>query len=163
MLLGVAYRSASTRNGIDGNYLRGKQICGRGHPAAYVAPVTTSDDYAGRRVLVTGGASGIGHAIAAGALGRGARVAVLDLEPGSAPAGALGLRADVSDDRSTAEAVEEAVAAMGGLDVVVNNAGIGAQGTVEANDLDEWRRVFEVNVFGMVRVMRAALPHLRRS
>ena len=50
-----------------------------------------------------------------------------------------------------------------GIDVVVNNAGIGAQGTVETNSLDEWRHVFEVNVFGMVRVMRAALPHLRRS
>ena len=52
---------------------------------------------------------------------------------------------------------------MGGIDVVVNNAGIGAQGTVGTNPLDEWRDVFEVNVFGMVRVMRAALPHLRRS
>ena len=52
---------------------------------------------------------------------------------------------------------------MGGIDVVVNNAGIGAQGTDETNTLDEWHRVFDVNVFGMVRVMRAALPHLRRS
>ncbi|HZB30570.1 MAG TPA: SDR family oxidoreductase, partial [Streptosporangiaceae bacterium] len=45
----------------------------------------------------------------------------------------------------------------------VNNAGVGAQGTVEDNDDDEWRRVFDVNVFGMVRVARAALPYLRRS
>jgi NAD(P)-dependent dehydrogenase (short-subunit alcohol dehydrogenase family) len=52
---------------------------------------------------------------------------------------------------------------MDGIDVLVNNAGIGAQGTVEANPLDEWRRVFDVNVLGMVRMMRAALPHLRRS
>ena len=52
---------------------------------------------------------------------------------------------------------------MGGLDVLVNNAGIGAQGNVEANSLDEWRQVFEVNVLGIVRVTRAALPHLRRS
>ena len=52
---------------------------------------------------------------------------------------------------------------MGGIDIVINNAGIGAQGTVETNSLDEWRQVFEVNVLGMVRVMRAALPHLRRS
>ena len=123
----------------------------------------TGDDYAGRRVLVTGGASGIGHAVATAALARGAVVAVLDLEPGTAPAGALGYRADVADDGSVATAVEHAASGMDGIDLVVNNAGIGAQGTVETNDLDEWRRVFEVNVFGMVRVMRAALPHLRRS
>ena len=60
-------------------------------------------------------------------------------------------------------AVDEAAEAMGGIDVVINNAGIGAQGTVETNSLDEWRRVFDVNVFGMVRVSRAALPYLRRS
>ena len=125
--------------------------------------MTAGDDYTGRRVLVTGGASGIGLAIAVAALGRGAGVAVLDLDPTTAPAGAHGFRADVSDDGSTAAGVERAAGAMGGIDVVVNNAGIGAQGTVEANDLDEWRRVFEVNVFGLVRVMRAALPHLRRS
>ena len=52
---------------------------------------------------------------------------------------------------------------MGGLDVVINNAGIGAQGTVEANEIDEWRHVLDVNVLGMVRVTRAALPHLRKS
>ena len=52
---------------------------------------------------------------------------------------------------------------MGGIDVLVNNAGIGAQGTIEANSLDEWRHVFDVNVLGIVRVMRSALAHLRRS
>jgi NAD(P)-dependent dehydrogenase (short-subunit alcohol dehydrogenase family) len=69
----------------------------------------------------------------------------------------------VADDASVADAVASAADAMGGIDIVINNAGIGAQGTVETNSLDEWRHVFEVNVFGMVRVMRAALPHLRRS
>jgi NAD(P)-dependent dehydrogenase (short-subunit alcohol dehydrogenase family) len=47
--------------------------------------------------------------------------------------------------------------------VLVNNAGIGAQGSVEDNADDEWMRVFDVNVFGMVRMSRAVLPHLRRS
>jgi NAD(P)-dependent dehydrogenase (short-subunit alcohol dehydrogenase family) len=120
-------------------------------------------DLEGLRLLVTGGASGIGHAVATAALERGAVVAVVDLDPSNAPDGALRHRADVSDDASVADAVAHAAEAMGGIDIVVNNAGIGAQGTVETNPIDEWRHVFDVNVFGMVRVMRAALPHLRRS
>lgn len=122
-----------------------------------------NNDFAGLRLLVTGGASGIGHAVATEALARGAVVAVLDLEPSTAPAGAICLHADIADDDSVAEAVAAAAEAMAGIDIVVNNAGIGAQGTVESNSLDEWRTVFEVNVFGMVRVMRAALAHLRIS
>jgi 2-keto-3-deoxy-L-fuconate dehydrogenase len=121
------------------------------------------DDGAGLRVLVTGGASGIGHAVATAALAQGADVAVLDLDPEAAPDGAFPVAGDVTDDQAVTAAVEQAAAAMGGLDVLVNNAGIGAQGNVETNPLDEWRRVFEVNVLGMVRVTRAALPHLRRS
>jgi NAD(P)-dependent dehydrogenase (short-subunit alcohol dehydrogenase family) len=60
-------------------------------------------------------------------------------------------------------AVEEAAERLGGIDVLANNAGIGAQGTVADNEDDEWRRVFDVNVFGIMRVARAALPHLLRS
>lgn len=123
----------------------------------------SNDEYTGWRVLVTGGASGIGWAIASAALARGAAVAVVDLDPSGAPQGASAHRADVADDDSVALAVERAAAAIGGIDVVINNAGIGAQGTVEANPLDEWRAVFEVNVLGMVRVMRSCLPYLRRS
>jgi NAD(P)-dependent dehydrogenase (short-subunit alcohol dehydrogenase family) len=59
--------------------------------------------------------------------------------------------------------VAAAAEQLGGIDILVNNAGIGAQGGVEDNDDDEWRRVFEINVLGLVRVSRAALPHLRRS
>jgi 2-keto-3-deoxy-L-fuconate dehydrogenase len=124
---------------------------------------TSTDEYTGLRLLVTGGASGIGHAVTSAALTRGASVAVLDLDPATAPAGALAVAGDVTDDTSVAAAVERATAAMGGLDVVVNNAGIGAQGNVEANPLDEWRHVLDVNVLGIVRVTRAALPHLRSS
>ena len=71
------------------------------------------------------------------------------------------MRADVTDDGAVRAAVAEAVERLGGLDILVNNAGIGAAGTVEDNPDDEWRRVFDVNVLGMVRVARAALPHLR--
>lgn len=115
------------------------------------------------RALVTGGASGIGLATARLFAERGAGVAVLDRHPGDAEPPLVALRADVTDDEGVRAAVEEAVEALGGLDVVVNNAGIGAQGTVEDNPDEEWRRVLDVNVLGMVRVTRAALPHLRRS
>ncbi|MBL7259488.1 SDR family NAD(P)-dependent oxidoreductase [Paractinoplanes lichenicola] len=114
------------------------------------------------RAIVTGGASGIGLATATLLAERGYRVATLDLHTG-VPAPLLGLRCDVSDDASVRAAVAEAASAFGGLDVVVNNAGIGAQGTVEENDDAEWARVFDVNVQGIVRVSRAALPHLRES
>jgi NAD(P)-dependent dehydrogenase (short-subunit alcohol dehydrogenase family) len=75
----------------------------------------------------------------------------------------LRVRADVTDDEGVRAAVDEAAAALGGLDVLVNNAGIGAQGTIEDNPDDEWRHLFDVNVLGMVRVARAALPQLRSS
>ena len=119
-------------------------------------------EFAGLNAIVTGGASGIGRATADLLVSRGARVACLDLNP-SVPAPLLGFRADVTDDASVRSAVAAAAEALGGIDIVVNNAGIGAQGSVEDNDDAEWSRVFDVNVQGMVRTSRAALPHLRRS
>jgi len=113
--------------------------------------------------VVTGGATGIGAAIAEELLSRGARVAVFDLDPSRCPAGILGVTVDVADDASVRAGVEQVVAAWGRVDVLVNNAGIGAQGTVEANDDTEWHRVLDVNLLGVVRMTRAALPHLRRS
>ncbi|MFE5887335.1 SDR family NAD(P)-dependent oxidoreductase [Streptomyces sp. NPDC056468] len=120
-------------------------------------------DFDGLKALVTGGASGIGRATAELLAARGAEVAVLDLDPSSVEKPLLAFRADVTDDASVREAVAAAVADLGGLDVLVNNAGIGAQGTVEDNDDAEWHRVYDVNVVGMVRVARAALPRLRES
>jgi 2-keto-3-deoxy-L-fuconate dehydrogenase len=122
-----------------------------------------SDGLAGLRALVTGGASGIGLATARLLAERGARVAVLDRERGGLPPKLVFVRADVADDAAVRAAVADAVEELGGLDVLVNNAGIGAQGTVEDNADDEWHRVLDVNVVGMVRVARAALPHLRAS
>lgn len=119
-------------------------------------------EFAGLKAIVTGGASGIGAATANLLQERGADVVVLDLNPDQA-SGVKAIRCDVSDDGSVRQAVEEAAGQLGGIDVVVNNAGVGAQGTIEANDDDEWHRVFDVNVLGMVRVSRAALPYLRRS
>ena len=115
----------------------------------------------GLTAVVTGGASGIGEAIVTRLREDGARVAVFDrqLHDGLIDA----YRVDVTDDESVRAGIEKAAADLGGIDIVVNNAGIGAQGSVEANDDDEWHRVYDVNVVGAVRVTRAALPHLRRS
>ena len=79
------------------------------------------------------------------------RVAVLDAAQ-TAPEGVALYRADVTDDAQVRESVGGAVRDLGGLDILVNNAGIGAQGGVGANDDEEWHRVFDVNVVGMVRV-----------
>ncbi|WP_367318729.1 SDR family NAD(P)-dependent oxidoreductase [Streptomyces sp. HUAS ZL42] len=117
----------------------------------------------GLRAIVTGGASGIGLATALMFVEQGATVAVLDLDPSGVPQPLLALRTDVRDDASVRAAVDDAAARLGGLDIVVNNAGIGAVGTVEDNPDEQWQRVLDVNVLGIVRTTRAALPHLRRS
>ncbi|HWM05542.1 MAG TPA: SDR family oxidoreductase [Actinophytocola sp.] len=121
-----------------------------------------TDEFEGLRAVVTGGASGIGLAAARTLAGRGARVAVLDLDP-DVDEPLTGFRCDVSDAAEVAAAVPAAAAELGGIDVLVNNAGIGAQGDVTANSDDEWHRVLDVNVVGMARVTRAALPFLRES
>ncbi|MFF3201372.1 SDR family NAD(P)-dependent oxidoreductase [Streptomyces sp. NPDC002962] len=120
-------------------------------------------DFEGLTALVTGGGSGIGRATAELLAERGARVAVLDLDPSGVEKPLRGYLADVTDDASVRSAVAAAVTDLGGLDILVNNAGVGAQGTVEDNDDAEWHRVLDVNVLGMVRTARAVLPHLRRS
>ncbi|MFD5872388.1 SDR family NAD(P)-dependent oxidoreductase [Streptomyces sp. NPDC060322] len=125
--------------------------------------MTGTQDFDGLSALVTGGASGIGAAVAALLLARGARVAVLDLDPEGAPEGALALGADVTDDDAVRSAVDRAAEELGGLHTLVSNAGIGSVGTVEENTDAEWTRVLDVNVLGMVRTARHALPHLRRA
>jgi NAD(P)-dependent dehydrogenase (short-subunit alcohol dehydrogenase family) len=124
---------------------------------------TGGSEFDGMVAVVTGGASGIGAAIAARLAGAGASVAAFDVNTDTTAAGVLPVTADVSDDESVRSAIGQVLERFGRLDLVVNNAGVGAQGTVEDNDDAEWHRVFDINVFGMVRVSRAALPHLRRS
>jgi len=118
-------------------------------------------EFDGLAALVTGGASGIGAAIADRLAAAGAKVAVLDLNPAGTPH--FGVECNVADDASVRAAVDAVVREFGRLDVVVNNAGIGAQGDIAANPDEEWLRVLDINVVGIARVSRAALPYLRES
>ena len=123
----------------------------------------SDSELAGLRAVVTGGASGIGLATARLLAARGAAVVCLDVAAGAPEAPLEQVRADLTDGAAVRAAVRDAAERLGGIDIVVNNAGVGAVGTVEANPDSEWHRVFDVNVVGIVRVTRAALPYLRAS
>ena len=124
-------------------------------------------DLNGLHALVTGGASGIGWAIADRLSDSGALVVVLDVaaeRPDTLREAWGYVSADISDTDAVDAAVASALEWLSGtLDVLVNNAGIGAQGTVQTAQDDEWHRVLDVNVVGTARVSRAAWPHLVRS
>jgi 2-keto-3-deoxy-L-fuconate dehydrogenase len=121
-------------------------------------------EFEGLAACVTGGSSGIGLACATQLAERGANVVLLDVAaPVDLPAGTHHIHCDVTDDRSVRAAIEASVEMNGRLDIVVANAGIGAQGTVEQNSDEEWHRVLDLNVVGVARTVRAALPHLRQS
>lgn len=119
-------------------------------------------DFTGLSALVTGGASGMGAATVAELLARGARVAIIDRVE-AVRDGIHCETADITQDDEVREAVQNAAERLGGLDVLINNAGIGTAGDVTHNSDDEWHHVYDVNVVGTVRVTRAALPWLRAS
>ncbi|MFK3668616.1 SDR family NAD(P)-dependent oxidoreductase [Leifsonia aquatica] len=122
-----------------------------------------SQHFDGLVAAVTGGASGLGRAIADELAAQGARVYALDLDPSGVTAPHSGIRCDIGDDESVRDAIAAVVADAGRLDIVIANAGIGAQGDVTANDDAEWARVLNVNVVGSARTVRHALPHLTAS
>jgi 2-keto-3-deoxy-L-fuconate dehydrogenase len=120
-------------------------------------------EFSGWRAIVTGGSSGLGLATVRRLSEWGAQVVAFDLAPPPEGEGIDWERCDVSDDSTVKSAAQGALSRLGGLDVLVNNAGIGARGTVEDNPDDEWHHVLDVNVVGIVRVSRALLPALRSS
>jgi NAD(P)-dependent dehydrogenase (short-subunit alcohol dehydrogenase family) len=121
----------------------------------------------GQVVLVTGAARGIGAAAAEQLAARGAKLALVGLEPDELQrvAAACGpdaawFEADVTDTAAIEAAVQGAVERFGGIDVVIANAGIATGGSVRAIDPAAWERVVEVNLLGSWRTVRAALPHV---
>lgn len=122
----------------------------------------------GRRVLVTGASSGIGAATARAVAEAGADVVLMArrrerIEAIADEIGGLAVPGDVTDPAAAADAVTRAVEGLGGLDALVNNAGITRPGLIADSDPQDWRAMFEVNVLGLLTVTQAAIPHLRRS
>jgi NAD(P)-dependent dehydrogenase (short-subunit alcohol dehydrogenase family) len=124
----------------------------------------------GRRVLITGPARGIGAALAERLAHSGARLALVGLEPDTMAevaqrcgSGTFVAECDVSNRDQLAGAIDAAAEALGGLDVVVANAGIATGGPLRSQDIRSWERVIEINLLGVMYTDRAALPHLERS
>jgi 3-oxoacyl-[acyl-carrier protein] reductase len=129
----------------------------------------------GKVAIVTGGSRGIGRAISAGLLHEGVNVVITGTNPDHlreaesvltplAQAGAklLTFTADVRDHLAVDSVVDETVRRLGGLDILINNAGVGWFGTVESETHEEWRRVIDTNLTGIFNCCHAAIPHMRR-
>jgi len=117
------------------------------------------------RVLVTGGSAGIGLATAELLIAEGARVAIASRSPEreAERIGAIAIAVDLATAGGCTTAVDEAVAALGGLDVLVNNVGVAQIRTLDQVDDAQWQAAWDTNVMSCVRCIRAALPHLRAS
>jgi 3-oxoacyl-[acyl-carrier protein] reductase len=130
-------------------------------------------DLTGRRALVTGGSKGLGLAIAEELVRLGADVAICARHADEVVVAAEGLRAsgrtvharaaDVTDPKQVQEFVDGAAEALGGVDVLVNNAGRAHPGTFEQLSDDDWHEDLDVKLFSQIRCSRAALPHLRAA
>jgi len=124
----------------------------------------------GQKILITGAARGIGAESARRLAARGAQVALVGLEPeemervaAQCGGGSFAIEADVTDRDDLENAVEEAAERMGGIDCVMANAGVASAGYVRNTDPEAFERVVEVNLLGVWRTVRAALPHVMKS
>ena len=123
----------------------------------------------GRRAIVTGGASGIGEAIVKAYAREGAQVLVVDLPDSTVSQnfaeidGVTPLEQDITEKDAPQNIVSAAMAAMGGFDVLVNNAGISMPDSVEGDGEELWEKTMAINVTSMFRITRAALPELKKS
>ena len=120
-------------------------------------------DFAGLTAVITGAASGIGLATARLLHARGASIIGLDLNEGELATFAHWIHCDVSSLESVTKAFEQVKQKSPVVDVLINNAAIGSTGTVESESEENWKKVFNINVFGLARVSKAALPLLRKS
>jgi 3-oxoacyl-[acyl-carrier protein] reductase len=120
---------------------------------------------AGRRAIVTGAASGIGKASAALFADEGAAVLAIDLPGRSlvAPMGGAALEIDITTEEAPAKIVTTAVSSLGGIDILFNNAGVSGRWRIEEMTDEQWDRVQDVNVRAPMRIIRAAVPELRKS
>ena len=129
----------------------------------------------GKVAIVTGGSRGIGRAIAAALLQNGVHVAISGLNKerlekaeaelarvATAGARVLMFAADVRDHLAVQSLVDETARRQGGIDIFVNNAGVGWFGSLESQGHDDWRRVMDTNVTGLFNCCKAVIPHLRR-
>ncbi|HWS05635.1 MAG TPA: SDR family oxidoreductase [Burkholderiaceae bacterium] len=130
----------------------------------------TPRSFAGKAILITGAAGGLGAALCRRFAARGARIAAmdrdrekLDMLVASLPAGSLAIAGDLSDPAVCQDAIERTVARFGALDGLVNNAGISHRSLLADTDPAVIRRVMEVNFFGAMQMTHAALPHLLAS
>jgi 2-keto-3-deoxy-L-fuconate dehydrogenase len=122
-----------------------------------------STEFKGLTAVVTGAGSGIGLAVARALSEAGAKVLGLDLNEGEMSKYATFIPCDVSDPSKVAAAFAEIAKHTDVIDVLANNAGVGAIGSITDVKEEEWQKVFGVNVFGMGRVSAAAMPMLKKS
>jgi len=127
----------------------------------------------GKVALVTGGGTGIGEAAAMALAAAGAQVAItgrrkerLDAVVAAIEAAggkALAIQSDVSKESDAFAAVEQTVSALGRIDIVINSAGVNEAGGIQSLDLDGWRKVIDINLWGTIYTCKAAIPQLKAS
>ena len=168
--LDLHYARASERKSLAHDPAGGKRHANKFRQSCISGKRTVNLGIKGLRVLVTAGAGGIGREVARAFVGEGAKVHICDVDANALRALAKSDRkitrstADVSDRSQVATMFKEAVGALGGLDVLVNNAGIaGPTGRIEALNPEEWDRCLAINITGQFNCARLAVPYLRKS